>query len=282
MRVTFTCDDFEHIGLTARDQRVKLVIPPTDAPLGDFGQADPAQASQWYANWRTLPEHQRGSMRTFTIRNPNPTQRTIDVDFVLHGAAGPASAWVMQAQPGDDLVIVAPDERSEHSTIGSDWHPGTAGRMLIVGDETAAPAIAGIIERLPASAIADVFIEVPTAADALDITTTASVETRWLDRADAEHGAPLMAAVRAWALANSDLLDRAAAPRPQVLENVDVDTDLLWESPGDAEGDFYAWIAGEAMTVKSLRRLLVSERGVDRKRVAFMGYWRHGVAERQA
>lgn len=42
---------------------------------------------------------------------------------------------------------------------------------------------------------------------------------------------------------------------------------------------FYAWIAGEAGVVKALRRYLVREVGVDRRRVAFMGYWREGRAE---
>jgi NADPH-dependent ferric siderophore reductase len=73
---------------------------------------------------------------------------------------------------------------------------------------------------------------------------------------------------------------RAAAPRPQSLEEIDVDRDLLWDSPEDGDGEFYAWMAGESATVKTLRRLLVSECGVDRKRVAFMGYWRRGQSER--
>jgi NADPH-dependent ferric siderophore reductase len=68
----------------------------------------------------------------------------------------------------------------------------------------------------------------------------------------------------------------SAAP----LEDIDVDRELLWEAPEDMPGgDFYAWIAGEAGVVKTLRRLLVREHGVDRTRVAFMGYWREGRAE---
>jgi NADPH-dependent ferric siderophore reductase len=42
----------------------------------------------------------------------------------------------------------------------------------------------------------------------------------------------------------------------------------------------YAWIAGEAGVVTSLRRLLVGELEMDRRQVAFMGYWRRGVAMR--
>jgi NADPH-dependent ferric siderophore reductase len=41
----------------------------------------------------------------------------------------------------------------------------------------------------------------------------------------------------------------------------------------------YAWLAGEAGVIRALRRHLVSERGIDRRTVAFMGYWRIGRAE---
>ena len=66
------------------------------------------------------------------------------------------------------------------------------------------------------------------------------------------------------------------------VDDVDVDTELLWDSPVDpTTGDFYAWIAGEAATVKALRRHLVSDLGVARSNVAFMGYWRRGRSEAQ-
>ena len=44
--------------------------------------------------------------------------------------------------------------------------------------------------------------------------------------------------------------------------------------------DLYAWIAGESGVVTGLRRVLVKDLGVDRRQVAFMGYWRRGVAMR--
>lgn len=49
---------------------------------------------------------------------------------------------------------------------------------------------------------------------------------------------------------------------------------------GEAGGadHLYAWIAGESRMVTTLRRALVSEVGVHRAQVAFMGYWRRGVA----
>ena len=51
----------------------------------------------------------------------------------------------------------------------------------------------------------------------------------------------------------------------------------LWEVPEEGpHGRWYAWLAGEAGVVKALRRHLVQTVGVDRRSVAFMGYWREG------
>ncbi|WP_421014177.1 siderophore-interacting protein, partial [Glutamicibacter creatinolyticus] len=62
-------------------------------------------------------------------------------------------------------------------------------------------------------------------------------------------------------------------------EDVDIDSTILWETGGGSAGPFYAWIAGEASAVKTLRRYLVKDVGIDRKQVAFMGYWREGKTE---
>ena len=74
-----------------------------------------------------------------------------------------------------------------------------------------------------------------------------------------------------------------------------MDHDILWETPARMNAaaisasrnpdkpagamPFYAWIAGEAGVVKEMRRYLVRDVGIDRKQVAFMGYWRQGKAE---
>ena len=66
-------------------------------------------------------------------------------------------------------------------------------------------------------------------------------------------------------------LASAVSLAPQQLDDIDVDAELLWDSPVDpSTGDFYAWIAGEASTVKSLRRHLVSEIGVGRRNAVFL------------
>ncbi|MFD0890828.1 SIP domain-containing protein, partial [Streptosporangium algeriense] len=72
-----------------------------------------------------------------------------------------------------------------------------------------------------------------------------------------------------------------APAAPQSLPEVDVDSEVLWEVPqeGRENSPVYAWLAGEAAAIRTLRRHLVAERGLDRRSVAFMGYWRMGHAE---
>ncbi len=283
VRVTFTGDDFDVFGTAGLDQRLKLILPLADGTLSDIGQHDPAiaDAGDWYAIWRDIPTATRSPLRTYPVRRVDAIARRVVVDFVVHHDAGPAGSWAEHAAVGQQIVIVGPDERSEGSRLGLDWHPGTARRVLLAGDETAAPAISGILESLDGTYEVDAFIEVPTDADRLTLDLPESFRVTWLARDGHEHGAVLGEAVSAWTAASGDVLARAAAPRVQELVDVDVDVDLLWDSPEDSEGEFYAWIAGEAAMVKGLRRHLVQGCGVDRKRVAFMGYWRLGQSERQ-
>lgn len=279
VRITFTGDDLEHFGTAGFDQRIKIVLPGVRGEYADFGQHD--EAGDWYDRWRALPTAERNIFRTYTVRRIDPVARELDVDFVVHHDPGPAGRWAESASAGSTVVIIGPDQRSTVEGGGRDWHPGTATRVLLAGDETAVPAITAILDRLSSEIVADVFLEVPSEQDILPIRSAAAADVRWLVRSEADtFGALFSDALRTWSRSETALLRRAAAPRGQVLADVDVDRELLWDSPEDGEGEFYAWIAGEAAAVKLARRHLVSECGVDRRRVAFMGYWRHGLSER--
>jgi NADPH-dependent ferric siderophore reductase len=254
----------------------------------------------------------RGSMRTYTVRQErlDAVYPEIDVDFVMHfdaaGNGGPAANWALNANPGDTLTIIGPNNRAAHCVTaeiysGIEWRPGLAQRVLLAGDETAVPAISAILENLPAYMSGHAFLEVPEAGDFLDLNSDADVEITWLARGASigrsrAHGELLQAAVRAavpepgWV--GIKAASGAAGPEP---EDVDVDQDILWETPARMETaaiaatknpgmpagamPFYAWIAGEAGVIKEMRRYLVRDVGIDRKQVAFMGYWRQGKAE---
>lgn len=288
VRVTFAGEALEVFGTDRLDQRVKLLFPLEDGPhagsVSDVG-ADDQQAisgGTWYARWRDLPTESRSPFRTYTVRAVRQEAREIDVDMVAHADGGPASRWLERAAVGDELVIVGPDSRSVDSAVGIDWHPGEATELLLIGDETAAPAICSILEMLPAGRRARAFIEIPSAADRLPVALASGATITWLARDDAPHGALLEPAVRAWVAENPRVIAPALAASAQQVDDIDVNTELLWDSLGEAPGrDFYGWLAGESATIKALRRFLVTETGIDRKRIAFMGYWRLGKAELQ-
>jgi NADPH-dependent ferric siderophore reductase len=278
LRLTLTGPDLDECAPGGFDQRIKLVLP-----LPGRGISDCPSGADWYADWRALPTERRNPLRSYTVRGARPWAREIDVDVVLHGATGPASAWAEQAVAGDAMALVGPDARCPGPTGGVEWRPpADATSLLLAGDETAVPAICAIVESLPPGRPARALLEVPLAADILPLAVPAGVEVTWLPRRTsgtaAPHGARLTAAV---VRAVQELPGRPYPRLPAALADVDVDAGILWEVPADGrhgEPGPYAWLAGEAGVVSTLRRHLVQEAGLDRSRVAFMGYWRSGRA----
>ncbi len=251
------------------DQRIKLILP---GPAG-LPQLRP---ECWWADFQALPEHGRGAVRTYTLRAITAADELV-VDVVVHpGAHGPGSAWAGGAAPGDEVLVLVPAQGAPAS--GIEWAPGEAGRLLIVADETGVPAACSILESLPAGANGAAFLEVPLAEDVQDVTAPPGVDVRWLPRSGRPVGELATTAV-------VEHLGGGAVP-----EIDEEEADLLWETPtysssGEAITDrpaagAYAWIAGEARMVTGLRRHLVGEIGMPRQQVAFMGYWREGVAMR--
>ena len=286
-RVTFTADDLADFGTAGLDQRVKVVLPLPEIGFAAFPESD-----DWYSLWRELPDELRNPFRTYTARAVRPDAREVDIDFVGHGDRGPASAWAAAAAPGDEIVLIGPDERSPGRATGIDWRPGDVETLLLAGDETAAPAIAAILESLPADARGVALIEVPSADDRLAVRSPAGVDVRWLPREHAEsgHGSRLVPAVRDWVVRHLAARGIAAAVRDAdgdadaalaAAERADLPDAPLWDVPDghSLDGDCYAWLAGEASAITTLRRFLVREAGLDRRQVAFMGYWRLGRAE---
>ncbi|BCY07531.1 siderophore-interacting protein [Actinoplanes sp. L3-i22] len=274
VRVTFTGDDLDRFADNGFDQRIKLILPLPGAGLDDLPTGE-----DWYTRWRSLPADRQNPIRTYTVRKVRAAAREVDVDMVLHGVSGPASRWAVAAGPGTVACLLGPNAAFAGNSGGIDFHPAPGtNRVLLVGDETAVPAIASILSRLPAGTRGEALLEVPESGDQLLLDAPAGVRVTWLPRDGADHGVKLVPAVQA---AAAHLLGDAAGVTTADLEDVDVDEDLLWEVPDGTEATdgFYAWLAGEAAVIKTLRRHLVGTCGVDRRAVAFMGYWRLGKAE---
>ncbi|MFS4092864.1 siderophore-interacting protein [Streptomyces sp. AF1A] len=248
LRVTFAGPGLHAFHSAGRDQSLSLFLPHP-------GQSEPVvpldREDGWWQGWRELPDDVRAVMRSYTLRALRREPDEIDIDFALHGVAsgaspaGPASRWASRAAAGDRVLLLGPTVADNRAIRFRP--PGDTDLVVLWGDETAVPAASAILESLPAGTRARAWLEVPHAGDIQDVPTDADAEITWLVR---RGGAPVAVdAVR-------------AAPLPPA------------ERP-------YVWLAGESGQVKALRRHFVGERGVDRRRVVFVGYWRRGMSEEE-
>lgn len=169
-------------------------------------------------------------MRDYTPRRYDTDKRELTLEFALHGD-GPAASWAATASAGRRATIAGP-RGSFIIPVDYDWH-------LLVGDETALPAIARRLEELPEGVRAVVVIQVAEAGDERVFDTAADVSVQWLKSADS-----LVEAVRALTLPT---------------------------------GEGYAWCAGEARTMAAVRRILVEEKGHDRHAIRAAAYWKQGA-----
>ncbi|EHL97879.1 Siderophore-interacting FAD-binding domain protein [Acetobacteraceae bacterium AT-5844] len=212
----------------AHDDHVKLFFP---AP----GEVAPRLPTVSAEGTLVPPEGGRPIARDYTPRRFTETE--LEIDFVQHGD-GPAATWSAQAKPGDLLGVGGPR--------GSFVVPDDFDWYLLVGDETALPAIARRLAELPASARAIVLAEIPDASEEQPLPSAAEVTLHWVHRGAAEAGdpAPLSAALAALSL---------------------------------PEGEGYAWIAAESDVAKSLRRQLLEARPMDKSAIKAAGYWKRGA-----
>lgn len=260
LRVTFAGDDLRAFRSAGADQSLSLFLPHP-------GQSEPAipigLGDNWWHGWRELPDDVRAVMRSYTLRALRRDPDEIDIDFVLHGVApgatapaGPASRWASRATAGDRVVLLGP--AIEDNRAIRFRPPEDTDLVVLWADETAVPAASAILERLPARTRARVWLEVGHAEDIHDLVTEADAEITWLVRGEVSHHPKGV----------------GGAPAPRSLT-----------APREAElppaGAPYVWIAGESGRVKELRRHFVRERGIDRRRVTFVGYWRRGLSEEQ-
>jgi NADPH-dependent ferric siderophore reductase len=237
LRVTFGGPSLAGCAWAGHDHRIKLFLPLP-------GQTDPIvpEGHDWFPRYRAMPADIKPPMRTFTIRELRVDQHEMDVDFVLHGDIGPASRWAHRAKPGDRVAILGPNVLCP-TIYGYEYRPDAdTDWTLLAGDETALPAITGILAAMPAGRRALVFLEVDSDAERRSLPCLGDATVTWLSR------------------------DGAPAVGGGMLREAIARTEFPVGRP-------YAWVAGESSAVVDLRRHLVNERGVDKKDVYFSGYW---------
>lgn len=214
----------------ATDAYVNIAIAPEGAPYGAVFDPRDLPAD--------LPRELRPARRRYTVRRWDPAARLLDLDFVTH-ASGVAGAWAERAETGDVLVLegASGGYRPDPS---ADWH-------LLVGDESALPAIAASLEALGPDDVAVCRLVCDGPDHEVALETAARLDLRWLHR----HGQP----------DDAELLPDAVA-------------DLSW-----LPGRVHAFVHGEAEEIRALRRHLILDRGLDRATMSCSPYWRRTMTD---
>jgi NADPH-dependent ferric siderophore reductase len=231
VRITLAGDALEGFVSPGFDDHVKLFFP--DPVTGQL--AVPTAG----ADGPVWPEGARPTMRDYTPHHFDPVARTLQIDFALHQPGGPATEWAAQAQVGQTLGVGGPR--------GSFIVPMKFDGYLLIGDDTAMPAIARRLAELPAGVRAEVLIEVEGPADQIALPSAATLAVQWVHRSSAGAGTlPLLEALR-----------RTQMPT----------------------GVFHAWIGCESSQAKALRSYLTTEASVNPQWIRASSYWRRGSAD---
>jgi NADPH-dependent ferric siderophore reductase len=231
-RVWFRSDDLSAFASsTYTDRYVKLVFPK---PGVDYPETLDMRALR-----QTMPPEDLPVVRTYTALFPDAEAGTLAIDFVVHGDEGVAGPWARSAAPGDVLLANGPGG-AYRPNPDADWH-------LLVGDESAVPAITAALAVLPEDAIARVVVLVDSADDEPELPVPAKGELRFVHRDAGGGEGQLLAAVQA----------------------------IDWP-----QGRVHVFAHGEAQEIMhNIRPYLFGERGLTRDQVSVSGYWRRGRTE---
>jgi NADPH-dependent ferric siderophore reductase len=189
-------------------------------------------------NGRWPDDAPRPLSRVYTPRRYDEATKRLDIDVVLHeGAEGPGASWARDAVPGKKLIVAGPSGPYV-ADPDADWY-------VIAGDHAGLPAVATIVESLPAGKRTDVYVEVPDAGDEIPLQSTATLNVMWVYGGHEAQGKALAAALK-------------TAELP--------------------EGNGRVFVACEAGALREIKRDLLQDRGLNRDHVYTHGYWQRGEA----
>ncbi|HRE01554.1 MAG TPA: siderophore-interacting protein, partial [Ilumatobacteraceae bacterium] len=176
------------------------------------------------------PEDPRPVARSYTVRAVDHHAKTVTIDMVLHGH-GFGARWAAAVTVGDEVHLAGPKQWTAFPN--APWY-------LLVGDDTALPAIARWLEALAPDAVVRVVIATDHPGEYPGLVLAGDRTVTWVAPAMRQGEQPLTDAVAA--------LDWPAA------------------TP-------FVWAAGEVGDVGALRRLLRDQRGLDRASYDLAAYW---------
>jgi NADPH-dependent ferric siderophore reductase len=218
-------DEFAHVPFTDAYLNA-LFLPPESTTSVPFDVDE----------LRSGPSELRPRGRRYTVRSWDERDRRLTIDFVAHGDAGLAGRWAQAAQPGDRLQMVGPTG-AYAPDVGADWH-------LYVGDESALPAIAASLERVPVGRAVLAVLLVDDGDHELELECPGDLSATWVHRCTDP--------------ADPDLLPRAVSEARFPHGRPDV------------------FVHGEAAETRAIRRHLIADRGVACDGVSISPYWRRG------
>ncbi|WP_395090707.1 siderophore-interacting protein [Vaginella massiliensis] len=234
IRVTLQCDDVTPFAGCTLGVNNKIMIPPkgvdkvyfpTIAENGkDFIQAE---------------EHLRPIVRTYTHRYIDVEKNQLQIDFIHHGENGPASAWAINAKKGDKIGVAM-------KLFKAELYPPTEWYFLI-GDATAIPVIASILESLPENAKGIALLETPTKEDEQSLPKPQGIRLEWIHNPHPANGSELAKIAKAKKIPNTS--------------------------------SKFAYVAAEFSTVKELRFYFRKELNWTKEELYAYSYWKAGVAE---
>lgn len=211
LRITFIGEELADFVSLSPDDHLKLFVPTSTGEI---------------------------ARRDYTPRRYNRRARTLVIDFAVHDA-GPATLWALNAKLGDRIQIGGPK--------GSSVLPSDIPRWLLVGDETALPAIGRRIEEAPAGTNIISLVAVSGPRDQQAFNTAAHLTPHWVHR-------PL-----------------SAANDPGALLGIIRTLEL--------EPETFVWVAAEAHVARAIRSWLIEEQGHPKSWLKAGGYWLAGKAD---
>jgi NADPH-dependent ferric siderophore reductase len=231
LRVSLTGEGLRDFSLPGPGGHVRLFLPQP----GQDGPSLPELDAEG-----RLPEGTpRPLSRVYTPRRFDDAAKRLDVDIVLHeGTDGPGSVWARGAAKGSRLMMTGPSGRPYVADPAADWY-------VLAADLAGLPAVATIVESLAAGKRADVYVEVPEAADEVELLSAATLNVHWVHSGDHPTGEDLVGTLK------------------------------TTELPA---GEGRVFVACEAGAMREIKRYLLQDLKLNRDHVYTHGYWQRGEA----
>ncbi|MEP5759942.1 MAG: siderophore-interacting protein [Litoreibacter sp.] len=225
IRVTLVGPDIHDMAAGCEGAHCKIFLPSEGQSYQSFSDQ--------------LRDGPRPIVRTYTVRHIRPEHGEMDIDFVDHGDAGPASAWARKAQVGDFCGFAGPGSVKLSSFYADSY--------LVVADMSALPVAAATLEAMPRDATGAAIFEITSQEDKQKIDAPEGIKQHWVINNNPHSG-------------SAEIAEMARAMTPP-------------------DGVIQTCIAGESSLIKELRNYLTNERQLPKADAYISGYWKMGLIE---